>query len=297
MNYPQMLLTGTPYSMLFYMLLNPDWSRAVFVFDENFPRKIIDKLLERGLECHFRSDDVKQLGDYVRQNDVPMMGHDFLSISKYFVNPNFIVLEDGLANYCDYEYVTQVKKAQYVIEGGHEYVPFGYDEMISKIYLTGKQEIPRGLRPKTELMDLKALWREKTPAQQSELLQIFSFPMEQFKNASASKRDQLLLTQRYFDLGFLTREEQIGIYKDILSRYDPKRIIIKPHPLDTIVYDEYFPDCMILDRHFPIEFFELLGIKIERTISINSSAQFGVFEGAKSDQFQDIFERCIEPKF
>ena len=301
-----MLLTGTPYTTLFYMLLNPDWARAVFVFDKNFPRKIIDRLLERNVNCRFLSDgmseteyleEIKRLGAYVRQNNVPIMGHDFLSISKYFVNPNFTVLEDGLANYCDYDYVTKQKKAQYFIDDGHEYVPFGYDKMISKIYLTGKMAIPHELQPKVELVNLKSLWLEQSDERRRELLNIFSFPMEQFQSAAFSKRDQLLLTQNFHDLGFLSLDEQIDIYKSILLNYDRERIIIKPHPLDTIEYDKYFPEYMILARHFPIEMFELLGITIERTISINSSAQYGVFADSKSDHFYDIFEQHIEPKF
>ena len=37
-------------------------------------------------------------------------------------------------------------------------------------------------------------------------------------------------------------------------------------------YSEIFPDNTVLDKHFPVELLVLMGIKIEKTVTISSTA-------------------------
>lgn len=52
-----------------------------------------------------------------------------------------------------------------------------------------------------------------------------------------------------------------------------ERLIIKPHPYGDFSFEEYFPNAIIVDKNFPIEFLNLIpNCSIERLVSIETSA-------------------------
>ena len=57
-----------------------------------------------------------------------------------------------------------------------------------------------------------------------------------------------------------------------------KRLIIKPHPHGEFHFDLYFPQSILMDKTFPIEFLQLIpGCKIKTLISIETSASDKIF--------------------
>ncbi len=82
--------------------------------------------------------------------------------------------------------------------------------------------------------------------------------------------------------------------KDIIAPYTllidllgipSERLIIKPHPHGVFSFDLYFPQSILLDKTFPIEFLQLIpGCRIKTLISIETSA---------SDKIYNLVEKNI----
>ena len=74
------------------------------------------------------------------------------------------------------------------------------------------------------------------------------------KRAIGTRADAILLTQQYANLGMMSEAEQKRLYERL--RDGPLRgirLVIKPHPDDTLDYGEIFPDAEIIRKTFPSE--------------------------------------------
>lgn len=67
-------------------------------------------------------------------------------------------------------------------------------------------------------------------------------------------------------------EYSFKIYHDIINEYcQGYNVYIKPHPIDENDYAAEFPDCVVLQRFFPLEIFNIkCDLNIERMISVTS---------------------------
>lgn len=84
------------------------------------------------------------------------------------------------------------------------------------------------------------------------ILQIFNT-----KKINIEKDNALLLLTMHYD-EFMSREKQKEIYTSLVDYFadENQKIIIKPHPADTInEYDKIFPKSTILNRYMPSELF------------------------------------------
>ena len=88
--------------------------------------------------------------------------------------------------------------------------------------------------------------------------------------------DILLLTEPFTECLELTLEEEIEIYKDIISKYEPQDIIIKPHPQEEKDYTKYFPNIRVINTPFPLD---LMNVKFKKIITIHSSAALNFKNG------------------
>lgn len=67
-------------------------------------------------------------------------------------------------------------------------------------------------------------------------------------------------------------EDSFKIYHDIINEYcQGYNVYIKPHPIDENDYVAEFPECVVLQRFFPLEIFNIkCDLNIERMISVTS---------------------------
>lgn len=65
-------------------------------------------------------------------------------------------------------------------------------------------------------------------------------------------------------------EKRIEMYGEIIKEYgEGFNVYIKPHPIDTVDYQNVFPDCIVLERFFPIEIFNFrCELNIEKIITV-----------------------------
>lgn len=104
----------------------------------------------------------------------------------------------------------------------------------------------------------------------------FGVSKESFSNIIDSKiRKQILLTQHYINMGLLTYEGQISLYRNLLDYFGDNNasLVIKPHPSDIHVdYNDVFPDSIVLPRTFPAELLTVLNLHFSKGIAASSTS-------------------------
>lgn len=82
----------------------------------------------------------------------------------------------------------------------------------------------------------------------------------------------LLLTQPLSSYNYCTNDQQLDLYKRIVSYYRQKgeMVVIKPHPVDKMDYTAL--NCEVIDANVPSEVFFLLDVKFNKVISFGSTS-------------------------
>ena len=85
----------------------------------------------------------------------------------------------------------------------------------------------------------------------------------------------LIITQPLYMDGLVSSEkQQVNIYKKIIDLYCAgDKIVIKTHPRDRVVYDEFSDDIIVINQCFPIEIFNFFNeLHFKRIISVSSTS-------------------------
>ena len=83
----------------------------------------------------------------------------------------------------------------------------------------------------------------------------------------------LILTQPLSETEYnISLDEELSIYKNMIEKCKDKTIILKPHPRDLKNYEKIFPNVDVIDRFFPIELLNLIGLKPDVVCSVTSTA-------------------------
>ena len=299
-------ITATVYNLFLYMLLFPNWRDTCFIIGTGIPIEMENKLLNYGIAGLYQArfsyitdpfgDSIKKFALYVKEKNIPVYGQDHYLEFRYFIkNNNFSVVEEGIGNYKPIKLNYKI-----ILENGKEHIPFGYDEHIKSIYLTGRLPIPEKLKEKAVIFDMKKSWDQKSPSEKNIILNIFSVQDSEFFNLLKQNKDQVLLTQAFqanpVKGSQISRDQMINFYKKILKNYDMSRVIIKVHPRDDIDYKKYFPECSICHDRFPFEFLYIMDMmdKIDTLISINSTAVYGLPKNCKVDLYEEEWKTFLK---
>lgn len=292
--YDAVCYPGTSYALLLYLLIEPyKIERTFFIADDRIPESIAQHL------NHYRYTPPKEISnssklvstirdlygylkfDYIwaknglKSKDIYGMDHIGpcgATMSRYLLHrkEKFTLLEDGIGNYNMPQKQTIIKqhgfKHKIVTVLKQNYYPlWGTSERISEIYLTGIQDIPNIIKDKVSLFDLKDLWDKSN---NKELIKKI-FNVNTIKNYD--KDYILILTQPQYR----NVNKHIELYKDLTMNIPENKLIIKPHPSTAnINYKKYFPEAICLNdiAYTPIELLFLIGLKIEKVLTITSSA-------------------------
>ena len=65
----------------------------------------------------------------------------------------------------------------------------------------------------------------------------------------------VFITDPLYHVGIMSEDDQIKLTEKIIDLYDKSKMIIRPHPVDKIRYEELFPECKVLRERFPFEIF------------------------------------------
>ncbi len=230
--------------------------------------RLIFEVLRLRIILHFRTKNC----------NVEVYGHAHLLFSfPLYEYENSNIIEDGIGNYADlpvYKEFPPLKKFIYEKFFGKYfdtiYDGFGTHPNIKKIYLTKDSGFSELIKDKVEVVDLEKLIVSLSSDEKSEILKIFNG--EDILNEDIPSDSILLLTEALYEGNYLSLDEEINIYKEMISKYDLKDIVIKPHPSDQNDYTKFFPGVKVIKTRFPLELFGLLGIKFKKILTIHSSA-------------------------
>ena len=276
----------------------------IIVLDSN---KLKENLINRIFYIKFIRKKLKGLIEENRKNKAYIYGvTQFILAKEVFFKEKFIEIEDGMANYT----ISEIEKLEeknmnkikisniirYFLGVGSRKGRLGYAENTVKIYLTENlcKEIPKGLESKTEIINLKRLWSEKTEEEKKIILNSFNFNSEILKKIN--KDTIMLFTQPLSEDSLITENVKLELYSKILRKYENQSVIIKPHPREKTDYSIYFSNCYVMKEKYPVEILELVGINIKKAVTIFSSAAFGLGKDVEIDFYgtevhPKLFER------
>ena len=310
-NKVRICVVDTVYSLFLYLLKFGYDSSDIFILSSGVPKEVRNNL------NHIYFPDIKLLHDKssflkwsytnlinafkqvygilklrlilffkTRGKKVEVYGQGHLTFSyPLYEFENSYIIEDGLGNYLDLKQPTKInpilnKLANFfgiyvfnLREG------FGTHENIKKVYLT-KNNVPSEIKDKVEVMDMDNLWELKSESEKKGILDIFNLNVNELGSDLV-----LLLTEPFSEHNLLPFEEEIKIYKEFIDKYP--NIIIKTHPREKKDYSSLFPNIIIIDVPFPVELLKYVGIKIEKIVTICSTAALNL----KNDVEIEIYDK------
>lgn len=250
----------------------------------------------------------KVLLDEIKEKKVELYGIDYLELAKrVFYDEPINVIEEGTVIFSplherNLKYKIKyflVKAINFIFKNKERIESFDYDEnnKVVKVYLTDNlcKELPQKMKEKSEVINLKDLWNKKTLEEKEYILNVFSVD----KNIvnKISDKSIILVTQPLSEDNVITEKEKIEIYSKILKKYSNSSIIIKPHPRELTDYSKYFSNCYIMKEKYPIEILALLGIKIDKIVTLFSGAAFGFGKEIKIDFYGTEINEKIFSRF
>lgn len=284
--YNEICIIDSMYVLLIYLLLKKNYKKTLFILGRGITLNsnlISSKKIQliRGV-----SSNINNLFYYVYfalifrkyKNRIEVYGQDHIIGSSFFIqNFRFFLIEDGLSFYSKYiselffKYETEgifskLERKIFKLIKHH-----GLDERIQGVYFSGIQDIPK-VYPKEKILyfNMRELWRKKSLDEQEEILRIFNCDA---KILSYDLDDvTLLLTQPLSEDNYISEEEKLKIYSEIMDKITTKNILLKPHPREKTNYMILEKEnCYIMEKNFPIELLQLLEIKLEEVVTLFST--------------------------
>lgn len=284
----RIFITGASRPLLLYLLMFGYHKKDVFIVNPAIPPKIRRKmnaiffpicttkkmLRNNVLKLRFKIF----LKTLFKRTEI--YGNDHLPHSfPFYENKNTYLLEDGIGNYQLHKFPLQKDKKnitkyekfkkRFLYGDYNQSMRFGRGYDVNKIYLTNMAKIPEGIESKVEILDIKRLWDEKSENEKKQILDIYSIDKKSF--AMIDENTIIFLTQPYSENKILTIDEEINLYREILTKYDSYDIVIKPHPREEKDYSQYLSEYSVINGDFPIEFFILLDVKFKKIVTIGSA--------------------------
>ena len=167
-----------------------------------------------------------------------LYGIDSIYFSRFIFVKNYILIEDGLANYtAKYNYGRSLK--------------------CKKIILSGMKDIPQDLIDKVVIVPSR-----------------YDYLSLGKKIINNEKIKYLLLTQPLSEDGFIDEQEKIKLYLNIISKYNSS-VFIKPHPREITDYTTIVENRYVLPSKDPIEIL-IDEYQVEYVITLFSGAIYNL---------------------
>lgn len=252
------LSKNAPYSDLFEIKVRNDSKR----------NNIFDRLTSSS-DINYLNELKKESRD-IRLSIFPWNPYVLYTISQSFFKSNeeIRLIEDGANVYAFPKPKFWKLLAKRIL--------FGYDlkfynnENVKEILVQFPEKYTMFPKEKLRKLELKTLEKNLSISEQHFLVTLFS-KFDFYSISKSKKKVNLVLTQPLSEDGYISEEEKIRKYSQIIESIDKDELIlIKKHPRDKTNY--LFKNVIELERQFPSELFNLVDIKFQKVITICSSA-------------------------
>lgn len=135
---------------------------------------------------------------------------------------------------------------------------------IDEVWVRNIENLPQPVKKKARHFNLHYYYENLTSDQHKFINDIFFYPKIE-KNLSDF---DILITQPLSEIGMISENRKLDIYKNILEKSDS--ILIKPHPAEITDYKKIF-NVPVLSPQTPVELFALNQVKFRRALTIYSS--------------------------
>ncbi len=150
---------------------------------------------------------------------------------------------------------------------------FYTEEKLKNIFVTLPEKYPIELQIKMVKVRLLDLWETIDFATRNNILTLFVSEklLKELKNSSFAG---IVYTQPLSEDGFISEKEKVQLYRELCKYYSKYgSLLLKPHPRDTTTYE--IEDVKVIDRLWPSEIIQFIGIKFHFAIGICTSAVNG----------------------
>lgn len=192
-------------------------------------------------------------------------------IGQYFIikKSNITLIEDGNIIYFKFN-----KNLKTIIKKNLFGIPYMYgrEKAVIKIKVQSPSKLPKDIYKKSEMIDLKKIESNLVKIQKEKIFKCFFD--DDYRKISC-ENSLILITSPYSEDKFITEEEKIALYKDILKKYtSSENIYLKRHPREKTDYkDKLGVNFIEISKNFPLEVFNLIEqIRFNTGITIYSSA-------------------------
>lgn len=187
----------------------------------------------------------------------------------------YCAVEDGLDS-LKYSYQSKqrffgVKKI--LASLGLIFMPNGFSKYAVAVEVNDKT---KAFTPKKKTVELsrKTLVDNLKDRDKKLIYDIFMGEYKIRSNKTINDKTVLLIVQAFYPGILDSIDKQVRLYRDLINEYCKGFIVyIKPHPLDRFEYDRYFNDCIIMEKHFPLEVLNFSDdIHFNRAITVYSTS-------------------------
>ncbi|MCQ1057244.1 glycosyltransferase family 52 protein [Photobacterium sp. ZSDE20] len=287
----KIVFENTYFSLFIYVLLDDDWQNSDYIFWGNrftlncvkrmantvnvlacsyhYLPRVIPKLNKAPIRYFKRKIEQKQI---FRSYDICV--GNAREINNPLINIDRVQIDDGvgtthveLANGPKNKSVLNRFLSRLVLKEATKISKIG------KFYLSQDIEVKAEFKEKIEVLDLNALWAEKTEEQRAQILELFDVDANEFECFDNSY--SVLFTQPLNEvISGYSEQSKVDGYKTLLKNLDidESKLIIKPHPADQTDYTVHFPHASVLRPSFPAEIMSLLGMEADKVITLTSTA-------------------------
>jgi Alpha-2,8-polysialyltransferase (POLYST) len=238
--------------------------------------------------------EYKNLKNYICNSRLylfPWNPYSLYTISGYLYRKSkkVVFIEDG-ANLYAYPKPSQlnllIKKYVYGVS-----IDFFRDEKLEEILVQFPEKYPKHLKDKLRELNVANLFRNLNQTEKESIINIFLSKEEVSNLLELNTKDSVIvLTQPLSEDGFVTEEEKLKLYRNIVDLHSQKyTVLIKKHPRERTNYG--FENIIELNGSFPSEIFTMLGIKFKKAIGICTSAVTYIDADERINTDEDFLKR------
>lgn len=241
-----------------------------FTVEKNIDNNIINKI------CNYveknNLDNLKTYKEYYICGDHYSLG---IYLAKNNIKYNYFEDACGVLSQKDLaaNYTKKIRLWQYNIT--KKLRLFGESELVIKRYGDLSKQIDGYFNKKDVDFSIAKILQNMSKKQIKIIISVFQDGI--IEDIKTEKID-LLLTQYFIGLGFMTYNEQKNLYTHLVDYFANNKLIIKPHPSDVHgLYRKWFPNSVVLNRTLPSELLPYcFDAKIENGITASSTAILGM---------------------